>query len=108
MFKNISKIKVLNTSMMCFFALVMFFNSMHELLNYFDIDTIVILDDMDTNSNKSEKEIDKKIEFEDEFVKTIFTHHFISSKAENRKFQKPDDKVRNRSRKILIPPPRIS
>ena len=92
--------------MMCFFALVMFFNSMQELLNYFDIDTVVILDDVDSNSKKSEKEIDKKVEFEDEFVKTIYTDHFISSKAENRKFQKPDEKVRNGSRKILIPPPR--
>jgi hypothetical protein len=104
MLKNTSKIRILNTFIMCFFVFAMFFSPIHDLFQNFNFDSIGVVDDFD--KNKSEKEIDKKVEFEDEFVKTVFAHHFNIIQSEKHKFHNPADKVSNGNKRILIPPPR--
>lgn len=85
--------------------MIMFFNSLHELVSYIDVDNYEFVDDVD--NNKPEKEIDKKHEFEDEFKKTIFDYPIILSLKERTKFETHVEKVRSGKRKIDIPPPRL-
>ena len=106
MIKNTSKIKILNTFIMCFFVFAMFFNSIHDIFQTFNIDNIEVVDDFDPN--ESEKEVDEKIEFEDEFVKSVFAHHFGITQSEEQRFHKPAVEVSSINKRILIPPPRYS
>jgi hypothetical protein len=104
MVKNICNIKVLHTFILCFFVFAMFYSSIHDFFQNINIDNINVVNDFE--NNKSEKEIDKKIEFEDEFVKTVLIHHFNSIQPEMGKFNNPTDDVSSGNKRILIPPPR--
>jgi len=81
----------------------MFFNSVIDLFQENNFDSIEIVDDIETD--KSEKEIDEKTEFEDDFLKSAFTHNFNKTQAEKRRFENPTDEDSNINQRIFIPPP---
>ena len=81
----------------------MFFNSVLDLFQENNFDSIEIIDDIETD--KSEKEIDEKTEFEDDFLKTVFADHFNQTHAEKRRFENPTDEDSNGNKRIFIPPP---
>lgn len=100
-FTNILNVKMLNALLI----VVLCFNSAYIILDNLEFDSIEIVDVFDDESS-SENEVEEKIEFEDEIIKTISAYNLALNRDRKSIQFKEDIKIKNLSRKISIPPPR--
>jgi hypothetical protein len=99
-FSNILNIKMLNALLIA----VLCFNSLCIILDNLEFDTMEIVDVMDYESS-SEKEVEEKIEFDDEISKIILTYDLAFNKEGKTIQFKKNKKIENLCKKIFIPPP---